>query len=72
MKTNMCLNTYSYNSISDPHNATDEYLRGLHWPLYNFHDQAYLEIDINLTAKTGNIHEERFRVWDELFPFPSF
>ncbi|XP_064554514.1 juvenile hormone esterase [Drosophila montana] len=56
----------------DPHNATDEYLRGLHWPLYNSHDQAYLEIDINLTAKNGNIHEERFKVWDELFPFPSF
>ncbi|EDV93633.1 juvenile hormone esterase [Drosophila grimshawi] len=56
----------------DPHNATDKYLCDLHWPLYNPDDRKYLEIDVNLSTKTGNINEERYRIWDNLFAYPSF
>ncbi|XP_002000246.2 juvenile hormone esterase [Drosophila mojavensis] len=56
----------------DPNSVTDEYLRRLQWPQYTRQNQAYLEIDTNLTPKTGNIYEERYKIWDQLFPYPSF
>ncbi|XP_022209986.2 juvenile hormone esterase [Drosophila obscura] len=54
-----------------PHNKNDEYLKDLHWPLYNDREKSYLEIDAQLTAKAGGFNLERYHIWDELFPMPT-
>ncbi|KAM8704478.1 hypothetical protein ACLKA7_008999 [Drosophila subpalustris] len=55
----------------NPNNAADEYLSDLKWPRYNSKNPEYLEIDENLTVKNGNINEERYKIWDRLFPIPN-
>ncbi|XP_017040111.1 juvenile hormone esterase [Drosophila ficusphila] len=56
----------------DPHNKNDEYLKTLNWHLYNSQTQAYLEIGTNFAAKTGGFFQERYHIWDELYPLSSF
>ncbi|XP_001359929.3 venom carboxylesterase-6 [Drosophila pseudoobscura] len=62
---------FEFAAKGDPHNKTDEYLKDLQWPLYNDKDKSYLEIDTQLTAKTGGFNLERYQIWDELFPLPT-
>ncbi|ALC45678.1 CG4757 [Drosophila busckii] len=59
-------------SNGNPHNSTDEYLRELSWPLHTASKPSYLQIDENLTSKSGHINAERYQIWDELFPLPTF
>ncbi|KAH8294650.1 hypothetical protein KR018_000868 [Drosophila ironensis] len=56
----------------NPLNQGDDYLKDLNWPLYNQKDKSYLEIGTNLTAKSGGFHQQRYRIWEELFPLSSF
>ncbi|XP_062124846.1 juvenile hormone esterase-like [Drosophila sulfurigaster albostrigata] len=58
-------------STSNPNNSTDKYLCDLNWPLYNTENPKYLEIDEEMTIKTGNINEQRYKFWDKLFPIPT-
>ncbi|KAM8704476.1 hypothetical protein ACLKA7_008997 [Drosophila subpalustris] len=58
-------------SNGNPNNAADEYLSDLKWPRYNSKNPKYLEIDENLTVKNGKINEDRYRIWDKLFPIPN-
>ncbi|KAH8312056.1 hypothetical protein KR044_009134 [Drosophila immigrans] len=55
-------------TTGNPNNLTDEYLNDVNWPLYDTHDPKYLEIDEEMRVKTGNINEERYKVWNRLFP----
>ncbi|XP_037731920.1 venom carboxylesterase-6 [Drosophila subpulchrella] len=63
---------FEFAQKGNPHNKSDEYLKDLNWPLYNSQDKAYLEIGTNLTAKTGGFFQDRYHIWDELFPLSSF
>ncbi|KAH8313271.1 hypothetical protein KR067_003474 [Drosophila pandora] len=63
---------FAFAEQGNPHNSSDEYLKDLNWPLYNSKDKAYLEIGDKLSPKTGGFHQERFRIWDELFPLSNY
>ncbi|KAH8346552.1 hypothetical protein KR084_004187 [Drosophila pseudotakahashii] len=63
---------FEFAQKGDPHNKNDEYLKNLNWPRYNSQEKGYLEIGTNLTAKTGGFFQDRYHIWDELFPLSSF
>lgn len=57
------------NLFSDPNNASDDYLKAVTWPLYSEDKKQYLEIGQDLNVKANGFYEERYKFWDNLFPF---
>ncbi|XP_065371729.1 juvenile hormone esterase-like [Calliphora vicina] len=59
---------FEFAKNSDPNNASDNYLKEVEWPLYSQDKKQYLEIGQNLNVKFNGIFQERFQLWDRLFP----
>jgi hypothetical protein len=51
----------------NPNNKSDEVIGHTTWPAYDKNSHNFLNIGDNLTIDQG-LYEERFKVWDELFP----
>ncbi|KAM7359456.1 uncharacterized protein ACRADG_012798 [Cochliomyia hominivorax] len=62
---------FEFAKKSDPNNASDDYLKCVKWPLYSESKKEYLEIGENLDVKSNGIFQERFQLWDRLFPIPE-
>ncbi|KAM3957232.1 integument esterase 1 [Aphomia sociella] len=51
----------------NPHGADFPELSSLHWPAMTPRERKYLRVDSEFSVKR-NLLEERFKVWDELYP----
>lgn len=58
---------YFVELLRNPNNKTDEFWNDVDWRPLQSNISNYLEIGNKLTMKTG-LYEERYRVWDKLFP----
>ncbi|XP_037944651.1 venom carboxylesterase-6-like [Teleopsis dalmanni] len=52
----------------DPNNHEDQFLKNLNWTPYTANQKEYLDIGTELVTKTGGIYQDRYKIWDELFP----
>lgn len=55
-------------NFRNPNSQTDQFLKNIHWPIYDLSKKQYLEIGNDLKIKSNGIYPERMELWDRLFP----